>query len=172
MKLKRPAILKTAARSGGTPWTVVIDPQGKVVYNNFHVQSHQELTATIAGPLILHVCSNCEDRLELFAEAGFDGYHFEWQVDARSAVQRVGDRMCMVGNVNNPQVLYQGAPEDVYQQARYAVGAGVDIIGPECAIPLATALENLKAIVSTAHEGYSKWFQVWIYHEHSAQRSL
>ena len=24
-------------RSGGTPWTVIIDPSGKVVFNNFHI---------------------------------------------------------------------------------------------------------------------------------------
>ena len=24
-------------RSGGTPWTVIIDPAGKVVYNDFHL---------------------------------------------------------------------------------------------------------------------------------------
>ena len=24
-------------RSGGTPWTVIIDPSGRVVYNNFHL---------------------------------------------------------------------------------------------------------------------------------------
>jgi [methyl-Co(III) methanol-specific corrinoid protein]:coenzyme M methyltransferase len=37
---------------------------------------------------------------------------------------------------------------------RYAVAAGVNIIAPECAIPLSTPLENLKAIVEAAHEGY------------------
>jgi [methyl-Co(III) methanol-specific corrinoid protein]:coenzyme M methyltransferase len=56
--------------------------------------------------------------------------------------------------VNNPEVLYQGTPEDVYKQVRYAVQAGVNIIGPECAIPLATPMENLKAIVEAAHQGY------------------
>lgn len=127
---------------------------GPYHYEEYLLPIHRELTATIEGPLILHVCGNCMDRLELFAAAGFDGYHFEWQVDAQTAVKKVGDRMCMVGNVNNPRVLYQGTPEDVYQQVRYAVDAGVDIIGPECAIPLATPLENLKAIVSAAHEGY------------------
>ena len=25
-------------RSGGTPWKVIIDPQGKVVYNHFHIE--------------------------------------------------------------------------------------------------------------------------------------
>lgn len=30
-------------RSGGTPWTVIIDPDGKVVYNQFHIASHQAI---------------------------------------------------------------------------------------------------------------------------------
>jgi [methyl-Co(III) methanol-specific corrinoid protein]:coenzyme M methyltransferase len=56
--------------------------------------------------------------------------------------------------VNNPQVLLQGSPEDVHKQARYAIEAGVHIIAPECAIPLSTPLENLRAIVEAADEGY------------------
>ncbi len=123
-------------------------------YKEYLLPLHQEMTALIEGPLILHVCGNCKDRLELFAEAGFDAYHFEWQVDAKVAVQRVGGRMSLAGCVNNPQALYQGTPADVFAQARYAIAAGVNIIGPECAIPLATPLENLKAIVAAVHEGY------------------
>jgi [methyl-Co(III) methanol-specific corrinoid protein]:coenzyme M methyltransferase len=123
-------------------------------YEEYLLPLHQELTALIEGPLILHVCGNCADRLELFADAGFDAYHFEWQVDAKVAVQRVGGRMSLAGCVNNPQALYQGTPADVFEQARYAIEAGVNIIGPECAIPLATPLENLKAIVAAVHEGY------------------
>jgi [methyl-Co(III) methanol-specific corrinoid protein]:coenzyme M methyltransferase len=75
-------------------------------------------------------------------------------MDAKEVVEKVGDRMSLAGCINNPQVLYQGTPEDAYAQARYAIEAGVNIIGPECAIPLATPLENLKAIVSAVHEGY------------------
>jgi MtaA/CmuA family methyltransferase len=123
-------------------------------YKEYLLPLHQEMTALIEGPLILHVCGNCADRLELFADAGFDAYHFEWQVDARVAVQKVGGRMSLAGCVNNPQALYQGTPADVFEQARYAIEAGVDIIGPECAIPLTTPLENLKAIVAAVHAGY------------------
>jgi uroporphyrinogen-III decarboxylase len=47
-----------------------------------------------------------------------------------------------------------GTPEDVYKQARYAIEAGVNIIAPECAIPPGTPLENLRAIVEAAREGY------------------
>ena len=127
---------------------------GAYHYEELLLPIHKEITAQIAGPLILHVCGNCSDRLELFAEAGFDAYHFEWQVDAKEAVARIGDRMSLVGNVNNAQVLYQGTPDDVYKQARYAIDAGVHMIGPECAIPLSTPVENLKAIVAAVREGY------------------
>jgi len=127
---------------------------GAYHYEEYLLPIHKELTTAIEGPLILHVCGNCTDRLEMFADAGFDGYHFEWQVDAKVAVETVGHRICLVGNVNNAETLYQGTPEDVYKQARYAIDAGVDIIGPECAIPLSTPMDNLKAIVAAVHEGY------------------
>ncbi|MBW1787067.1 MAG: MtaA/CmuA family methyltransferase [Deltaproteobacteria bacterium] len=130
------------------------DLVGAYHYQELLLPIHREITAQISGPLILHVCGNCTDRLELFADAGFDAYHFEWQVDAKEAVARIGDRMSLVGNVNNAQVLYQGTPEDVYKQARYAIEAGVNMIGPECAIPLSTPVENLKAIVAAVREGY------------------
>ncbi len=127
---------------------------GAYHYEELLLPYHKRLTAEIEGPLILHVCGNCTDRLELFAEAGFDAYHFEWTVDAKSAVERVGNRMSLVGNINNAQALYQGTPEEVYNQARSAIEAGVHMIGPECAIPLATPLENLKAIIAAVHKGY------------------
>jgi uroporphyrinogen-III decarboxylase len=104
--------------------------------------------------MILHVCGNCLDRLELFAESGVDAYHFEWQVDAKAAVKRIGDRISLIGNLNNPCTLLQGTTEDVYKQARYAIDAGVDIIGPECAVPLTTPLANLRAISAAVSEGY------------------
>jgi len=130
------------------------DLAGPYHYEELLLPIHREITSEVGGPLILHVCGDCNDRLELFAEAGFEAYHFEWQMDAKVVVKKVGHRMSLVGCINNPQVLYQGTPDDAYAQARYAIEAGVNIIGPECAIPLATPLENLKAIVSAVNEGY------------------
>jgi len=123
-------------------------------YQELLLPLHKEITPQIGGPLILHVCGNCNDRLDLFAEAGFEAYHFEWQMDAKTVVKKVGHLMSLAGCINNAQVLYQGTPDDAYTQARYAIDAGVNIIGPECAIPLATPLENLKAIVTAVREGY------------------
>lgn len=124
------------------------------VYREYLQSRHKIITSEIGGPLILHVCGNCKDRIELFADAGFDAYHFEWQLDAREAVARVGDRISLVGNIDNANVLFMGSPEDVYKQARYAIESGVNIIGPECAIPLETPLENLKMISEAVRAGY------------------
>jgi MtaA/CmuA family methyltransferase len=123
-------------------------------YKEYLLPIHQEIMAQVGGPIILHVCGNCSDRLELFADSGVDAYHFEWQVDSREAVRRIGNRVSLAGNINNAQTLLQGTPEDVYRQARYAIDAGVHLIGPECAIPLSTPIENLRAIVEAARAGY------------------
>lgn len=127
---------------------------GPNVYEEYLLPRHKILTSEIGGPLILHVCGNCKDRIDMFADAGFDAYHFEWQLDAKEAVERVGDRISLVGNIDNANVLFMGTPEDVYKQARYAIESGVNIIGPECAIPLQTPIENLKAISEAVRAGY------------------
>ncbi len=129
------------------------DLVGPYHYEEYLLPIHQEITSQIEGPIILHVCGNCSDRLELFARSGVDAYHFEWQVEAKMAVAKVGQSISLIGNVNNPDTLFTGTPDDVHRQVRYAVDAGVNIIGPECAIPLATPLENLKAIAEAANYG-------------------
>jgi len=40
---KSPQIMRSY-RSGGTPWTVIIDPAGKVVYNGFHIEKAQAVS--------------------------------------------------------------------------------------------------------------------------------
>ncbi len=50
-------------------------------------------------------------------------------------------------DINNPDVLYAGKPEDVRKKVIEAVQAGVQFVGPECAVPLRTPNANLKAIV-------------------------
>ena len=124
-------------------------------YQDFLLPVHQEINQRIGGPTILHICGNCSDRLRLFVEAGFDGYHFEWQIDTKMAVEVVNHEMSLIGNIDNKNVLFGGTPEDVYKQARYSIEAGVDILAPECAVPLQTPIANLKAIVEAAKEGYS-----------------
>jgi len=116
------------------------------MYREFLLPYHRRITTALGCPTVLHICGNTLDRLGDIATAGFDGFHFESRVDARAAVERVAGRISLMGNVNNAEGLLTGTPEAVAAQARYAQEAGVRIVGPECAIPLATPTENLLAI--------------------------
>lgn len=58
----------------------------------------------------------------------------------------------LMGNVNNPVTLYRGTPDDVRREVEALCRVGIDIIGPECAIPLTTPIANLKAITEAVIE--------------------
>jgi [methyl-Co(III) methanol-specific corrinoid protein]:coenzyme M methyltransferase len=115
------------------------------MYRDFLQPIHRELTRAFACPTILHICGDTLDRIGFIAEAGFAAFHFDSKVDARRAVAAAG-RMRLVGNVNNPETLLRGTEAAAAREARYALEAGVRVIGPECAVPLATPLANLQAI--------------------------
>ena len=120
------------------------------MYRDFLLPLHKELTQELGSPLILHCCGNTLDRLEYFVAAGFDCFHFESAVDARKAKEVVGNRISLMGNINNPSTLLFGKPDEVKKEALYAWESGVEILAPECAVPLATPNANLAAIADLA----------------------
>ena len=122
------------------------------MYRDFLLEIHQEINVRIGGPTVLHCCGPTLDRMEYFTQAGFDAYHFESANDALKAMEIVGGRMSMIGNVNNPDTLLNGTPADVARECRYAIEAGVEVLGPECAVPLRTPNENMKVITEVAKE--------------------
>ena len=119
------------------------------MYRDLLLPYHQELTQKIGCPMVLHICGNTLDRMGTISESGFECFHFDSKVAAQDAVDEVGGRISLMGNVNNPEVLLNGTPAQVAEQTRTAMDAGVQVIGPECAIPLQTPLENLKEIART-----------------------
>ena len=56
-----------------------------------------------------------------------------------------GPGLALMGGISNA-LLLRGTPAEVQAQARAAVAAGINVVGPECAIPLTTPLANLQAI--------------------------
>ena len=121
-------------------------------YRDFLMPVHQQLVQELGCPLVLHTCGNTADRLEYICQAGFDAFHFDSKVPATTARAITQGRISLVGNINNPEVLLHGTPQEVYREALAALEAGVDIVGPECAIPLATPNVNLVAITQAAKD--------------------
>ena len=121
-------------------------------YRRFLMELHQELAEELKVPLILHICGATVDRMPYIAQTGIAAFHFDSKNNPAESVQAVGGRIRLVGNINNPETLYAGSVEDVRQQVFAALNAGVDLIAPECAVPLKTKAENLIAIPAAVEE--------------------
>ena len=115
-------------------------------YRRYLRDLHLELVGRIPIPLILHICGKTIDRMSYIAETGFAAFHYDSKNDPAESMGVVGDRIALVGNVNNPETLFARGPEEVQAEVRKNLDAGIKLVGPECAIPLQTPLENLKAI--------------------------
>ena len=70
-------------------------------------------------------------------------FHFDSRNDPTEAMKAVDGKIRLVGNINNPTTLYARGPNEVREEVFKALNAGVQIIAPECAIPLKTKAENL-----------------------------
>jgi [methyl-Co(III) methanol-specific corrinoid protein]:coenzyme M methyltransferase len=121
-----------------------------LVYRDLLLPVHQEIVARVGSPTVLHCCGNTTDRVKYFAQAGFDGYHLESQVKLESAAAEAAGKMTLLGNINNPDLLLAGTPEQVAAACCRALAAGIGILAPECAVPLTTPLRNLRVLVEVA----------------------
>jgi [methyl-Co(III) methanol-specific corrinoid protein]:coenzyme M methyltransferase len=115
-------------------------------YRDFLLPVHQEIAGKLTCPIILHICGDTTNRLEYIAQTGFSAFHFDSKVKANIARGIVGKRIALVGNINNPETLLSGSEEAVRVEAGNALRHGVDVLAPECAVPLRTPVRNLKIL--------------------------
>ena len=121
-------------------------------YDRFLREMHIEFVDQIPIPLILHICGRTVDRMDYIAQTGMAAFHFDSKNAPDESMDVVGDRISLVGNINNPETLYSKGPETVSEEVRKNLDANVQLIGPECAIPLQTPIENLQAIPATVQD--------------------
>ena len=122
-------------------------------YQKFLQDIHTEMAERFSVPLILHICGRTVDRMPFIADTGMHAFHFDSKNSPQEAMDAVSDKIALVGNINNPETLYSKDTEDVKKEVFECLNAGVQLIAPECAIPLKTKAENLIAIT----EGISDW---------------
>ncbi len=115
-------------------------------YKRYLRDLHIEFVERLPIPLILHICGRTVDRMGYIAQTGMAAFHYDSKNKPAESMEAVANRIALVGNINNPETLFAKEPEDVRQEVRSNLDAEVQLVGPECAIPLQTALENLKAI--------------------------
>ena len=118
-------------------------------YDRFLKELHTEFVDDLPAPLILHICGRTVDRMDYIAQTGMAAFHFDSKNTPTESMAICKDRISLVGNVNNPETLYSKGAEAVSAEVCANLDSHVELIGPECAIPLQTPIENLKEIPLT-----------------------
>ena len=124
-------------------------------YERYLKDLHIEMVERIPIPLILHICGRTVDRMGFIAETGMAAFHYDSKNTPEEAMEAVHGDIALVGNINNPQTLFSKGPEEVRAEVERNLDAGVQLIGPECAIPLQTSIENLLEIPKTVRDWHA-----------------
>jgi uroporphyrinogen decarboxylase len=131
--------------------TNVISPE---MYRTWVLPKHQQIFREWkeAGALtLLHICGDNTRILDLLAQTGADIIAIDHAVDLRMAKQRIGEKVCLIGNIDPVSTMLQGSVSDVEQAANACLEAaapgGGYILGTGCEVPQDTPLENLQALI-------------------------
>jgi uroporphyrinogen decarboxylase len=105
--------------------------------------------------LVVHICGNTTNRLDQIPLAGADIMSVDYKVDLGEARRILGGKIAFGGNMNPVAVMQKETPEGVSAACREAIAkagsTGGYIVMPGCDIPPSVPIENVKAMVETAH---------------------
>ncbi|MDN5362765.1 MAG: uroporphyrinogen decarboxylase, partial [Moorella sp. (in: firmicutes)] len=110
---------------------------------------------------LLHVCGNMTPVLSLMADTGAMILELDYKVDKVDlAVNKaaVGDRVCLMGNLNPAELLLRGTAADVTAESQRCIdaagkGSGF-ILGSGCELAYYIPQENVKAMIRVARQNH------------------
>lgn len=76
------------------------------------------------GKIVLHTDGNVHQLLDFVVDCGFDGLHSlepTAGVDLAHVKKKVGDKLCLFGNIDVSEVLVNGTREDVFKAVKHAI---------------------------------------------------
>ena len=95
----------------------------------FYGDALRRITGTahsLGMKIVVHSCGNVIPLLDWFADCGFDGVHAlepTAGVTLSQAKQMVGDRLCLVGNIDITHILVDAGKEEVFEAVRTSIQA-------------------------------------------------
>jgi uroporphyrinogen decarboxylase len=125
-------------------------------YNQKYFQKIQPYLKKHQGYGVLHICGDNTKVLDLYGETGADCYEVDYKIDLVFCKQSLGQKMCLMGNLDPTSVLLQGSVQEVERAAAECIEAaaagGGFILGSGCEVPIATPEENIHAVVKIARQ--------------------
>lgn len=108
----------------------------------------------LGAQVLVHICGETTDRLELIAGTGAAIVSVDYKVDLARAAERLQGRIALAGNLDPVAVMQSSSPEQVAEASRAAIRlAGPHsghVLMPGCDIPPSVPLAHIQAMVDTA----------------------
>lgn len=105
----------------------------------------------------LHICGKTDKIWQLMVDAGADCISIDNDASLPGAVDSVGDRVRIMGNVHPSEIMLQGTTDDVKRAVRNCVAqAGHSpkgyIVASGCSLPTETPFANIQAMMDAVGE--------------------
>jgi len=124
-----------------------------LAYRDFLRDIHTEINERLGCPIILHICGDTADRIGYIRETDIPCFHFDSKVPSAKARELAGEKLSLMGGTSNFDIVRKGTPELIAADVREKKESRIDIIGPECAVPLDAPYKNLRMIAEEAKRG-------------------
>ena len=105
--------------------------------------------------VLLHICGNITNRLDLIPDTGADFLSVDYKVDLRRVREVIGEKMAFSGNMNPVGIMQNATTSEAAVACRNCIESAGSapgyILMPGCDIPPQVPLANIQAMVETAH---------------------
>ena len=134
-------------------------------YDELLQPAYKKLTDAVhdrGGKIILHTDGQITPLLEMIVNSGFDGLQSlepTANVDLALVKKKVGDKICLLGNIDVGEVLTTGTKQDVFDAVKYAIktaGPGGGFMVSPTNMHQGVNPQNLRWMVEATHE-YGKY---------------
>lgn len=105
--------------------------------------------------VLVHICGNTTNRLDLIPATGAQIMSVDYKVPLAEVRRQLGGKIAFAGNMNPVAIMQKETPEGVAAACRESIrlagpGPGY-LLMPGCDIPPSVPLENVRAMIETAH---------------------
>jgi len=130
-------------------------------FNELLLPAYKIITDTVheqGGKIVLHTDGQITPLLDFVIDCGFDGLHSlepTANVDLALVKKKVGDKLCLLGNIDVAHVLTYGTKQEVYDAVKYAIktaGPGGGFIISAANMHPAVKVPNLRWMVEATKE--------------------
>lgn len=134
----------TIHEMGGSPGFI-----GPTKFEQFVFSPLRQLITELPKSTVLSICGNTNKSMELIDRIGARAISVD-QTNDLAASRIVLKDTLLFGNLDPVHTLAQGTSDEIRQEVRSALHAGVDAVWPGCDLALQTSAENLITFVTAS----------------------